>query len=148
MPYEPMPIIARNLKESDVHQLETKLDAFLAYDNCCTWILWSLDLLINILPSALESHPEMKIPASSSPKALFFTYDFAQTTRNKLLAIPIPALEAGDEKALESYSDCLGRCMMSKQIICDESGMMCTMMTGGQAPVDFGKNAREKAKAF
>ncbi len=90
----------------------------------------------------------MKIPASSSPKALFFTYDFAQTTRNNLLAIPIPALEAGDNKALESYSDCLGRCMMSKQIICDESGTMGALMTGGQAPLDFGKDVREKAKIF
>lgn len=90
----------------------------------------------------------MKIPASSSPKALFFTYDFAQTTRNKLLAIPISALKAGDKNALESYSDCLGRCMMSKQIICDETGRMSALMTGGQAPVDFGKDAREKAKVF
>lgn len=90
----------------------------------------------------------MQIPASSSPKALFFTYDFVQTTRNKLLAIPIPALEAGDNKALESYSDCLGRCTMSKQIICDESGAMAALMTGGQAPMDFGKDVRENAKVF
>ncbi len=30
MPGGRMPIIARNVKESDVHQLETKLDALLA----------------------------------------------------------------------------------------------------------------------
>ena len=90
----------------------------------------------------------MKIPAQSSPKGLYYTYDFAQTTRNKLLAIPISDLEAGKHDALEAYSDCLGRCMMSQQIICDESGMMSTMMTGGQPPVDFGNDAREKAKAL
>ena len=104
--------------------------------------------LTNVSFRALESHPEMKTPATSSPKALFFTYDFVQNTRNKLLSIPIPALEAGDENAQESYSDCLGRCMMSQQIICDESGRMCALMTGGQAPVDFGKDVREKAKAL
>ena len=90
----------------------------------------------------------MKIPASSSPKGLWYTYDFAQTTRTKLLAIPIPKLEAGDENALEAYSDCMGRCMMSQKIICDESGMMSALMSGGAGPVDFGKDVREKAKAL
>ena len=103
-------------------------------------------VLTDAFYSAFESHPEMKTPAQSSPKGLYNTYDFTQTTRTKLLAIPIADLKAGKHDALEAYSDCLGRCMMSQQIICDESGMMSTMMTGGQPPVDFGKDVRDKAK--
>ena len=49
---------------------------------------------------------------------------------------------------MEQYDDALGRCLMSRMIICDKSGKTWRIMTQGENPVDFGPVARERAEAL
>lgn len=49
--------------------------------------------------------------------------------------------------ALEAYNDVLGRVALSCSIITDETGGTCRMITQNE-PVDFGVEAREKARAL
>lgn len=80
-------------------------------------------------------------------KPLWFTWDFVQRTRHILQQIDADKLDGEDAKALEAYDDVLGRCFMTGMIIGDASGKMVETMVGEKA-VDFGEEARRKARAL
>ncbi len=80
-----------------------------------------------------------------APRALYFVWDFLRRTELNLSQVDVPALAANNDGALESYNDVLGRISLACQIISDESGRMCRMITQNDA-VDFGAEARARAK--
>lgn len=98
--------------------------------------------------SAVEAHPQItNDPARRAPRSLYFTWDFLRRTEHNLLQVDVPALVANDEVALEAYNDVLGRVALSCTIITDETGEACRIITQN-APVNFGAEVREKAKAL
>jgi len=126
-PYQPCPIVQKDFTANDVTRLKTKLAE---------------------LVTAVEAHPRItNDPARRAPRSLYFTWDFLRRTEHNLLQVDVPALVANDEVALEAYNDVLGRVSLSCTIITDETGEACRIITQN-APVDFGAEVREKAKAL
>lgn len=82
---------------------------------------------------------------ASSPKQLYHTWDFVNRTLHSLSQIPPEELAAGNEDALETYSDCLSRCWMTDTIITDRSSRTVAMFGAGQL-VDFGVDVKQKSK--
>ncbi len=103
---------------------------------------------MNLMPAsrALEAHPLMtSTPATTAPKALYFTWDFVQRTKHNLSQINTQALFSNDPVAREAYSDCVGRSVLTDIIIHDQSGK-ANLMFPQSEPLDWGEEIRAKAK--
>ena len=65
-------------------------------------------------------------------------------THHNLSQIATDKLETGDKKALETWTDCVGRCMMADKMITEKSPMTA-MMFQGQL-VDFNPEVERLSK--
>ncbi|KZF26847.1 hypothetical protein L228DRAFT_279997 [Xylona heveae TC161] len=101
----------------------------------------TLDARLTEFIDALEADSRIR-----SNRTLFFMWDFCQRTRSWLRNLDVSKLEANDEKAVETYNDCISRCIMTKIMIHDTSGKTALMtLSDPKNPTDFGTLLKEKA---
>lgn len=87
-------------------------------------------------------------PPNPHPTA-FFLLDFIRNSHKMVKTVDAEKYAAGDNAALETVKEVVGRNQFANLLLNDSSGKL-SLMTGGDPsnPVDFGADIKAKAEAL